>query len=61
MRPGKFARISRVAQPFNFSQIFQALLKLILRFEFQRVNFLSAVTAVRTDNRAGHSESRAAV
>jgi hypothetical protein len=50
-----------VAQPFNFSQIFQALLKLILRFEFQRVNFLSAVTAVRTDNRAGHSESRAAV
>src|SRR5271154_6724417 len=47
MCPGKFSRIGRVTQPFDFSQIFQALLKLILRFEFQRVNFLSAATAVR--------------
>ena len=61
MRPGKPARINRVAQPFNLSLIFQALLKLILRFEFQRVNFLSAVTAVRTNNPAACSESRAAV
>ncbi len=39
-----------MAQPFNFSQIFQALLKLILRFEFQRVNFLSAAMAVHTND-----------
>jgi hypothetical protein len=53
MRPGKFSRISRVAQTLNFSQIFQPLLKLILRLEFQRVNFLSAVTAVRTNDLFG--------
>jgi hypothetical protein len=50
MRPGKFPRVSRVAQPFDLSQILQALLKLILRFEFQRANFLSAVRAVRTND-----------
>src|SRR5580692_719446 len=50
MRPGKSARISRVAQSFDFTQIFQALLKLILRFEFQRVNFLSAAKAVHKNN-----------
>jgi hypothetical protein len=50
-----------VTQPFDFSQIFQALLKLVLRFEFQRVNFLSAVRAVCTNNLAGHAKSRAEV
>src|SRR5271169_3076597 len=61
MCPGKFSRIGRVAQPFNFSQIFQTLLKLILRFEFQRVNFLSAATAVHSSDPFGEPGGSIAV
>ena len=42
MRPGKLVRIGRVAQGFNFAQFLPALLKLVERFKFQQVNFLSA-------------------
>src|SRR5271163_5135797 len=61
MCPRKFSRISRVAQPFNFSQIFQTLLKLVLRFEFQRVNFLSAARAVRYSSSFGEPGGSIAV
>ena len=35
MRPGKLARVGRVAEGFNFAQLLQSLLKLIQRFKFQ--------------------------
>ena len=50
-----------MAQPFDFSQILQALLKLILRFEFQRVNFLSAAGAMRTNDPFGEPGGSIAV
>lgn len=36
-----------MAKPFDFAQILEALLKLIERFKFQSVNFLSAARTWR--------------
>jgi hypothetical protein len=35
VRPGKLPGIGRMAEPFYFTQLLEALLKLIQRFKFQ--------------------------